>query len=227
MNRLLLLCFLSLPHLQMDMMRLALPLRSQPLIHDYRNSNFSQKAQIEKNRLVCQIETCDYTALARPFRILVDADYIERLPNRTAGLTRHLLAGSVNLSEYIGSCSTYLRQNIRYRETMSSDDPEQIIASQAANCIGYCSLFQTFLRAGSISSKVIRGFYLQREAGERVRLVPHRWLEITLNEEERIFFDPQYQSFGANYIKTDDAIQFTKIRKFAGRLLKRSQRLSN
>ncbi len=227
MSSVLLLCFLIMLPSQLEVIHLALPLESRPLVEPYRNSNFSQNTVMENDGLICHIETRDYRPLARHFRIIPDPDFIEQLPPATADLARQLLAGSSNLNEYIRSCSNYLEKHIRYDEAMSSADPEVIIRSGTANCIGYCSLFGLFLKAGSIQSRVSRGFFLSNEKNGRIRLIPHRWLEITLSKTERIFFDPQYQSFRASYIKTDDQIQFTKIKAFEGRLIKRSQRLSD
>jgi len=227
MNSSLLLCFLSVLPIQLDVLHLALPLTSQSHITNYRNSNFSQSIHIENNKLICRIETRDYLPLTRHFRIVTDPDYLEILPPKTAQLASQLLTSSSNLSEYITSCSSYLEKSIHYDKKMNSDDPEQIIISGKANCIGYCSLFSHFLKAGGIESRVNRGFLLFTKKNGRVELIPHRWLEITLNKKEKIFFDPQYQSFSATYIRTDDHIEFTKIKEFDGLLIKRNQRLSN
>lgn len=227
MNSVLLLLFLfSFPY-QVDVFHLSLPPQSRTLISPFQNDNFSQTLQLNDRELVCRIESRDFHPLTKPHRIIPDADFIENLAPKTRELTKQLLAGSANLSEYIDSCSGYLRKNIRYRSKFSSEDPETIIQSGRANCIGYCSLFHHFLKAGGIQSRIRRGFYLSPEAGDRIRLIPHRWIEILLVSGERIFFDPQYQSFNSRYIKTDDDIEFTRIKAFGGRMIRRSQRLSN
>ena len=227
MNSVLLLFFLSFFPNQVDIFHLSLPLQSSALIQSFHNDNFSQVVRTGGHNLICRIETRDFHSLTRPHRIIPDYDFIDGLPPKMKELAVQLLAGSANLSEYIDSCSDYLKKNIRYLENSSSDDPETIINSGIANCIGYCSLFNHFLSAGGIRSRIRRGFFLSTEKDDRIRLIPHRWLEIILVSGERIFFDPQYQGFNSCYIKTEDNIEFTKIKVFEGRLMKRNQRLSD
>lgn len=227
MSSALLLCFLSVLPNQLDRFQLILPRHSQNYFSSYQNSNFSQTLKPAGQNLNCRIDARDYRPLTRHFRIIPDADFIDSLSAETAETTRQLLAGSADLSEYIRSCSQFVKRKLRYDETADSMDPDTILQRGEANCIGYCALFGLFLRAGSISSRVTRGFFLSSDAAGHVLLTPHRWLEITLNAREKIFFDPQVQSFSASYIKADDNIEFTKIKRFAGRLVKRSQRLSN
>jgi transglutaminase-like putative cysteine protease len=227
MSSLLLLLFMTVIPTQSETLQIALPLHSSELIQSFGNSNFTQNIRIDTNRLICETEARDYQALARPFRIVPDPDFIETLSPALGSLTRQLLADRTNLGDYMASCSSYLKTHIRYQESSNSDDPDRVLSEGRANCIGYCSLFTQFLKAAGIHSRISRGFYLKLEADGRVSLIPHRWLEITLDRDERIFFDPQYQSFRAHYLKTDDQIQFTKIKKFSGRLLKQGRRLSN
>lgn len=227
MSSLLLFFFLSALPTQSETLQLSLPEQSSAIIRTFRNSNFTQQTRFEGGRLICETEARDYQALARPFRIFPNPDFIETLSSPMQQITRQLLADRTNLDDYINSCSHYLKTRISYHESMSSEDPDTIISKGQANCIGYCSLFTHFLKAAGIRSRITRGFYLSSQKDGLIILIPHRWIEISLEAGEHIFFDPQYQSFRANYLKTDDKIQFTKIKQFNGRLLRQSRRLSN
>lgn len=57
--------------------------------------------------------------------------------------------------------------------------------------------------------------------------VPHRWLEITLADGTRFFYDPQHQSFSENYITIKNNIDFKSVKKFKVILLKKSKKIIN
>ena len=55
----------------------------------------------------------------------------------------------------------------------------------------------------------------RRRAG--IEPVPHRWLEIDLPGERRVFYDPQYQDFSSRYLVTNLGVAFERIERFCRR----------
>ncbi|MEI6613761.1 MAG: hypothetical protein WCL37_02575, partial [Chrysiogenales bacterium] len=80
------------------------------------------------------------------------------------------------------------------------------------------------LACAGIVSRPVNGFYL-RENNAVIEPVPHRWLEIELPGERRVFYDPQYQDFSSRYLVTDQNVVFNRIEKFLGVVVKKSKKI--
>ena len=90
-----------------------------------------------------------------------------------------------------------------------------------------------FLDAAGIRNRIVRGFYLKRKkdpekAATKILIpIPHRWIEICLSDRVKIFYDPQYQDFSANYLTTRVDINFSEISKFTAKVIKISKGIIN
>ncbi len=58
----------------------------------------------------------------------------------------------------------------------------------------------------------------------RVEPVPHRWLEIDLPGERRVFYDPQYQDFSSRYLVTNLGVSSGPHRALRGRRRQEKQK---
>ncbi|MBE0665428.1 MAG: hypothetical protein IH584_06355 [Candidatus Aminicenantes bacterium] len=75
-----------------------------------------------------------------------------------------------------------------------------------------------------IVSHQVNGFFL-RENNKKVEPVPHRWLEIELPGQRRIFYDPQYQDFSSRYLVTNLGIALDSIERFQGVIIRKNKKI--
>lgn len=230
MTWLLLMTTLFLPISEVVDVRLAFPSSQHDIFSDYSNSTFSQTIRIhsDSQTIYADIRNSNYQDLNFSIRVLPDTNYITGLTSELRELIHILLEDGLYLGEYFRRISDYLKCNIRYSEENLPRHPAFVVLNKRTDCVGYANLMKVFLDAVSVRSREIRGFYLKADgAPSSLTPVPHRWLEIELPNNTKFFFDPQYQTFSANYLATRPDIDFKRIKRFKVTVVKRSKKLIN
>lgn len=206
---------------------LSLPTKQHEIFVNYSNSNFSQKLRYHNDILTAEINSSDYLGLNLNFRVLPDTNYISTLNPKVQEVILDFFDDSQALRNYLVSVSHFLKQQIRYTEMNLPQDATTVILNKRAKCIGYANVAKVFFDAAGIKSKVVKGFYLKKGETNTMIPIPHRWVEIRLDNMEKFFYDPQYQRFSANYIATKDDVDFKRVKKFKAYIIKKSKKIIN
>ena len=201
---------------------------SNLFIKNYQNQNFSQLIESKKNQLRIVIKNIDYLQLNLNFIINRDHVFINQQSGDLQKTITKLLKGCLFTGDYLRNISLFLKDNIQYSELNLEQSPEYVIVNKKANCVGFAQLSQILFKAVGIKCQIIQGFFLEETADKKI-LSPrsHLWLEIFLQDNFSIFYDPQYQSFSHNYLRIDDQMDFTEIKKFKVKILNKTIQLKN
>ncbi|MCP4218787.1 MAG: hypothetical protein GY765_29415, partial [bacterium] len=202
---------------------------------NYSNDNFSQRIYYDNSNseVNAYIKNSNYFGLEMNFRVRPDKKYIAGLHPELRETVTRLLDGSVSFKAYFENISYFLESDLTYDESPMPQDALSVIQNKKANCIGYSNLVKIMLDAARIKNQVARGFYLKKidkkikKRSAELTPVPHRWLEISLTNGTKFFYDPQHQSFSAHYIATPGNIDFKRVKRFKVNLIKRSKKIIN
>lgn len=195
---------------------------------DYRNRNFSQKVEYRGQHYHVFIRSTDTGQMPLRIQMHRDTRYIDGLSPALQRVVAALLRDTRYIDQYLEKVSTLLGDRITYSEREQPQDADSVLLRKNANCVGYARLCQVLLEAVKIRSRMVEGFYLNSSPRPDI-LIPqsHLWLEIFVEAEMSVFYDPQYQNFTENYILLHDETDFTRIRKFEVKILKKTSKLIN
>ncbi len=194
---------------------------------DYSNGNFSQKIYYRNGKTYPETKGLNFFDINLNFRIFLNHGYVSRLDPEVRKILVGLPVQSMTLRRFLSHVGDFLKKNIQYQDNDFPQDPVSVLVNGRANCIGYSDLFSTLLNSVGVKNKFVKGFYLKKGKQNKWVPVPHRWIEISLSNGFKYFYDPQYQDFSANYVVIKDGIDFFSIKKFKAYLIKKSKEIIN
>lgn len=210
--------------------QLFIPTPQHDIFVNYANDNFSQAISPDgPQTITAHIKNANYFTLDLDFKISPQEAFISSLPPKLRDNTLTLLEDCYTFKDYFTKISLYLQGNITYTEHSTTQDAAAIVSVRKTDCVGFANLVQVYLAAVAIKNRPVKGFYLKnsRGAGDLLIPIPHRWLEITLPNGAKFFFDPQRQRFSAEYIAIKDGVDFKEVKKFKVNLVKKSKKIVN
>jgi hypothetical protein len=235
MKILLLVFFLVFPLREEVDVQLDIPTLQHEIFFDYSNDNFSQQILQNNgdNRVTAYIKNSNFYALNLNFRVIPDKKYIARLHPQLRDTVAALLENTISFESYFKKVSLFLGDSIAYSELPLPQDPLSVIENKRAECKGYSNLAQVLLDAVSIKNTAVKGFFLRNSDRRKPKEtnilipIPHRWIEISLPDGAKFFYDPQHQRFSANYLAVKQDVDFKKVKRFKVNLVKKSKKIIN
>jgi transglutaminase-like putative cysteine protease len=235
MKMLIFLLFLVFPLREVVDVQLDIPTQQYDIFFNYSNDNFSQEIFYNKvnNGITIYVKNSNFYALNLNFRMIPDKKFISQMHPELREVISDLMKDSLSFEDYFRKVSLFLGDSIAYSDLPLPQDPLSVIINKRAECKGYSNLAQVLLDAAGIKNKVVKGFFLEnskrsKKEGAKILLpIPHRWVEISLPDGTKFFYDPQYQRFSANYLAVREDIDFTKVKKFKVNLVKKSKKIIN
>jgi len=225
MSLLILLFFVIYPICEVENVKLSLPTQQHEIFIDYSNNNFSQKLSFHNDMLTAEIKSSNYLDMNLNSRVLPNMKYISALNPQVQEVILDFFDDSESLRNYIAGVSYFLKEQIRYSEMNLPQDATTVILNKRAKCVGYANAAKVFFDAAGIKCKVVKGFFLKEGKKNTMIPIPHRWVEIRLDNMEKFFYDPQYQRFSANYLATKDDVDFRRVKKFKVYIIKKSKKI--
>ncbi len=227
MNFLLFLLLFASPLLEVVNIEVSIPTQQHYIFNDYNNDNFSQKVYNRSNgEITVHIENSNRFRLNLGFRIFPQSEIINPLDPEVKALVWELIANGKIFEDYFKRISSFLESTITYTDEDLPQDVMSVLVNKRANCIGYANIAGLLLDSVGIKNAITRGFYLKEgEGGKRLTPIPHRWIEISLPNGKKFFYDPQYQNFSANYLAARKDINFNEINKFTVKVIKISKKI--
>lgn len=224
MKTLLLLLFFWMPLRQESNLEVLVSCRAPEIFSNYRNYNFKQEIRSDRDGLNVKIksQTLDFRNLNHA--LADDKPYIAGQDPLLKTIFSQLRQNAISIGDYLQNISLFLRNSITYSEADLPQETTAVLLNRRAHCIGFANVAQTLLACAGIASRPVNGFYL-RENNNVIEPVPHRWLEIDLPGERRVFYDPQYQDFSSRYLVTDQSVVFNRIERFLGVIVKKNKKI--
>jgi transglutaminase-like putative cysteine protease len=221
---LLLLVLFWMPLRQESNLEVLVTCRAPEIFSNYRNYNFKQEIRSERSGLNVKIksQTIDFRNLNHA--LADDQPYIAGQGPLIRTIFSQLRQNAISIGDYLQNLSLFLRNSITYSEADLPQEADAVLLNRRAHCIGFANVAQTLLACAGIASRPVNGFYL-RESDNAIEPVPHRWLEIDLPGERRVFYDPQYQDFSSRYLVTDQRVDFNRIERFLGVIVKKNKKI--
>lgn len=198
--------------------------RAPELFSDYRNFNFKQQVRPEAGGLRVDLKSRTLRLRELNHRFRADAGFLAAQPAEVRQAFEQARIGALSLADYLRHISLFLKNRVAYDEADLPQGAAEVLAQGRGHCIGYANVAQALLACVGVASRPVNGFYL-REAGERVVPVPHRWLEVFLPGDRRVFYDPQYQDFSSRYLVANDGFQSELIERFDGVVVRKSKKI--
>ncbi len=235
MKILLLFCLLVFPLREEVDVQLDIPTRQHEIFYNYSNDNFSQQIlhNNSENGVTAYIKNSNFFALNLNFRVIPNKQYISRLDPQLQDTVAELLENTFSFESYFKKVSLFLGNSIVYSELPLPQDPLSVIVNKRAECKGFSNLAQVLLDAVNIKNKAVKGFFLRNSNRRKPKdtniliPIPHRWVEISLPDGAKFFYDPQYQRFSANYLTVRQDVDFKKVKRFKVNLVKKSKKIIN
>ena len=221
---LLLLFYVLMPLRQESNLEVIVSCRTPEIFSNYRNYNFKQEISddIEGLNVKIKSQTLSFKNLSHV--IASDERYVAKQDPSIKVIFSQLRQNANSIGDYLQNISFFLKNSITYSEADLPQETVAVLLNRRAYCIGYANIAQTLLACAGIVSRPVNGFYL-RENNSLIEPVPHRWLEIDLPGERRVFYDPQYQDFSSRYLVTDQSVAFNRIERFLGVIVKKSKKI--
>ena len=221
---LLLLFYVLMPLRQESNLEVIVSCRTPEIFSNYRNYNFKQEISddIEGLNVKIKSQTLSFKNLSHV--IASDERYVAKQDPSIKVIFSQLRQNANSIGDYLQNISFFLKNSITYSEADLPQETVAVLLNRRAYCIGYANIAQTLLACAGIVSRPVNGFYL-RENNSVIEPVPHRWLEIDLPGERRVFYDPQYQDFSSRYLVTDQSVAFNRIERFLGVIVKKSKKI--
>jgi transglutaminase-like putative cysteine protease len=198
--------------------------RTPEIFSDYRNFNFKQEIAPGRDGLNVKIKSRTLSLGNLNHRIRAAESYVAAQGPELRAAFDQVRLNALSLADYLKNINDFLKHRIAYSEAESPQEPEAVLAQASGHCIGYANVARALLACVGIDSRPVNGFYLREEQG-RVEPVPHRWLEIDLPGERRVFYDPQYQDFSSRYLVTKTGFPLQGIERFAGVIVKKNKKI--
>jgi len=221
---LLLLMYLWMPLRQESSLEVVVACRTPEIFSNYSNTNFKQEINGHRDGLSVKIKslTLDFRNLNHT---LTPAEtYMAGQEPSIRTVFSELRQDANSIGDYLLNISRFLRNSIAYSEVDLPQDAAAVLLNRRAHCIGFANVAQTLLACAGIDSRQVNGFYLRENDG-LIEPVPHRWLEIFLPGERRVFYDPQYQDFSSRYLLTDPSVVFNRVERFKGVVVRKNKKL--
>jgi transglutaminase-like putative cysteine protease len=221
---LLLLLYIWMPLRQESNLEVFVSCRTPEIFSNYRNYNFKQEINGAADGLNVKIKSQTLSLKNLNHALSDDMRYVAGQDPLVRTVFSQLRQNANFLGDYLQNISYFLRNAITYSEADLSQETKAVLLNRRAHCIGYANVARTLLACAGIVSRPVNGFYL-RESNSVIEPVPHRWLEVDLPGERRVFYDPQYQDFTSRYLVTDPSVEFDRIERFLGVVVKQSKKI--
>lgn len=224
MKLLLLLLFIWMPLRQESNLEVVVDCRTPEIFSDYRNDNFRQQIIGHHGGVHVRIKSRTLTIKNLTYTLAADEAFCRKQGQTIQSVFAQMRQNAISIGDYLRNISSFLKNSIRYSEAELPQETTAVLLNRRAHCIGYANVARTLLACAGIASRPVNGFYL-RENSAVIEPVPHRWLEIELPGERRVFYDPQYQDFSSRYLVTDQSVVFNRIERFLGVVVKKSKKI--
>ena len=224
MKALLLLLYVWTPLRQETSLEVLVSCRTPEIFSNYRNFNFKQEIVPGAEGLSVKIRSRTLSLQNLNHLIQPDARFIAAQGPELRSVFEQVRLNALSVADYLGNISAFMRDRIEYSEVDLPQDAAAVLMQAKGHCIGFANVAQALLACVGIASHPVNGFYLREDHG-RVEPVPHRWLEIDLPGERRVFYDPQYQDFSSRYLVTNLGVPLERIERFAGVIVKKSKKI--
>jgi transglutaminase-like putative cysteine protease len=224
MKALLLILYIWMPLRQESNLEFFVACRTPEIFSNYRNYNFKQEISGNSQGLNVKIKSQTLSYKNLNYVIVNDERYVAGLNPLVKTIFSQLRQNAISVGDYLQNISFFLTNSITYSEADIPQETITVLLNRRAYCIGFANVAQTLLACAGIVSRPVNGFYL-REKNAVIEPVPHRWLEIDLPGERRVFYDPQYQDFSSRYLVTDQSVVFNRIERFLGVVVKKSKKI--
>jgi transglutaminase-like putative cysteine protease len=221
---LLLLLYVWMPLRQESNLEVFVACRTPEIFSNYRNYNFTQEISGEAEGVDVKIKSQTLSFNNLNHALAGDERYVAGQDPLIKKVFSQLRQNANSIADYLQNISLFLRNSITYSEADLPQETKAVLLNRRAHCIGYANVAQTLLACAGIVSRPVNGFYL-RENNSVIEPVPHRWLEIDLPGERRVFYDPQYQDFTSRYLVTDQSVVLNRIERFLGVVVKKSKKI--
>lgn len=198
--------------------------RTPEIFAEYRNANFRQELAAAPGGLKVRIHSRSLRLRHLNHRLAANEECLAGLGPEMRAAFAQVRAGALSLADTLRNISLFLGSRIAYDEADLPQEAEAVLAQGRGHCIGFANVAQGLLACAGVSSRQVNGFYL-REARGRIEPVPHRWLEIELPGQRRVFFDPQYQDFSSRYLVTRPGVVLERVERFAGVVVGKSKKI--
>ncbi|MCX6554150.1 MAG: transglutaminase-like domain-containing protein [Candidatus Aminicenantes bacterium] len=224
MKTLLLVFYIWMPLRQESNLEVFVACRTPEIFSNYRNYNFKQEIRSDADGLHVKLKSQTLSFKNLNHAIASDDSYVAGQNPLVKVIFNQVRQNAISIGDYLQNISSFLTNAITYSEADLPQDTVAVLLNRRAHCIGYANVAQTLLACVGIVSRSINGFYL-RENDAVIEPVPHRWLEIDLPGERRVFYDPQYQDFSSRYLVTDPSVVFNRIERFLGVVVRKSNKI--
>jgi len=221
---LLLVLYIWMPLRQESNLEVFVSCRTPEIFSNYRNYNFKQEISGMADGLSVKIKSQTLSVMNLNHALSDDVRYLSAQDPLVRTVFSQLRQNANSIGDYLQNISNFLRNAITYSEADLAQETKAVLLERRAHCIGYANVAQTLLACAGIVSRPVNGFYL-RENDSVIEPVPHRWLEVDLPGERRVFYDPQYQDFTSRYLVTDPSVVFNRIERFLGVVVKKSKKI--
>ena len=224
MKALLLLFYLWTSLSQETRLEVFVTCRTPEIFSNYRNFNFKQEITANNGGLRVNIKSRTLRLRYLNHRIHPDESFLAAQGPEVRRVFDQVRQNALSLADYLGNISSFLKNRIAYSEADLPQETPAVLAQEKGHCIGFTNVAQALLGCVGIASRPVNGFYL-REEGGRVEPVPHRWLEVSLPGEHRVFYDPQYQDFSSRYLVTNAGFPSERIERFDGIVVRKTKKI--
>jgi transglutaminase-like putative cysteine protease len=221
---LLLLLYVWTPLRQETSVELFVTCRTPEIFSDYRNFNFKQEIIPGAGGLRVKIRSRTLSLQNLNHLVRPDGRFIASQAPEIRRVFEQVRTNALSVADYLGNVSAFLRSHIEYSDVDLPQEAAAVLEQEKGYCIGFANVAQALLACVGIPSHPVNGFYLREERG-RVEPVPHRWLEIDLPGERRVFYDPQYQDFSSRYLVTRSGVPLERVERFAGVIVRKNKKI--
>ncbi|MCU0236592.1 MAG: transglutaminase-like domain-containing protein [Acidobacteria bacterium] len=198
--------------------------RAPQVFSDYRNTNFKQEVRLATGGLNFRIKSRSLSLRNLNHRVGTAEGYLAAQGPEVRLAFDQVRLQALSLADYLRNISVFLKNRIEYTEAELPQDAASVLSQRRGHCIGFANVAQALLACVGIASRPVNGFFL-REQDQRIEPVPHRWLEIDLPGERRVFYDPQYQDFSSRYLVTNPGVSLESIERFAGVVVRKNKKI--
>ncbi|MBN2346765.1 MAG: transglutaminase domain-containing protein [Candidatus Aminicenantes bacterium] len=224
MKLLLLFLYLWAPVRQETSLEVFVTCRTPEIFRDYRNYNYKQEISLGRDGLRVRIKSRTLTLRHLNHRLRPDEEFIAAQAPEVRRAFAQVRQDALSIADYLQHISLYLKNRVVYSEDDLPQEAPAVLAQEKGHCIGFANVAQALLACAGLLSRPVNGFYL-REEGGRVEPVPHRWLEIDLPGQRRVFYDPQYQDFSSRYLVTRPGLAMESVERFAGVIVRKNRKI--
>ena len=116
MKSLLILLLLIFPSKHSDRISVEFNTDQTFIFKDYKNDNFIQRVQIDKDSVKLIIENFGYLNVDLNFRIFLNESYLEKLNSEEKNVIISLFRNTITLKAYLRNISYFIKDNISYKE---------------------------------------------------------------------------------------------------------------